>query len=193
MEKKARNGVLDCLKFLFSIVVVLYHARKVSLNSGVQFVRSGYLGVEFFFVVSGVMLAASVERIRAAGQIRSPGDVLKSTYAYMKHRIAALMPNYYVALLIAFVVYLFGQSFNVQLGSLLVQMIPEILLITETGIEGCVVNQACWYLSAMLLVILVMYPLMISLRDKHYRIVAVLLFVGLWLYTILHFTRLSAP
>ena len=49
-----RNGYLDVAKFLFSIIIILYHFDLIFLG--------GYLVVEAFFMISGYFLMRSVKK-----------------------------------------------------------------------------------------------------------------------------------
>ena len=49
--KKMRNGNIELLRFLFCADIVLYHAG---------FLPRGYVGVEFFFMVTGFFLADKI-------------------------------------------------------------------------------------------------------------------------------------
>jgi len=62
---KDRIGILDPLRFLAAILVMLYHYQPY-LEQGVagehvDFLKYGYLGVNFFFMLSGFVIMASAE------------------------------------------------------------------------------------------------------------------------------------
>ncbi len=54
--KKVRNGELDFFKFLFAIVIFLYHCRSFADTGETIILRNGSYAVEFFFIVSGFSL-----------------------------------------------------------------------------------------------------------------------------------------
>ena len=58
--KKARNGSLDLMKFVFSIVIVLLHSGNLFGRN--KFFPAGHIGVEFFYIVSGYYMAKSALR-----------------------------------------------------------------------------------------------------------------------------------
>ena len=65
MHTIRRNYVIDLLKFIFSIVIVLYHINTLDLQprgGGYLIAKSGFIAVEFFFIVSGYLLAQSTDR-----------------------------------------------------------------------------------------------------------------------------------
>ena len=65
MEKKQykKNGELELLRFLFAIMILFYHTRKICpIDSGIF--KHGYFGVEFFFILSGALMAKSIYKRR---------------------------------------------------------------------------------------------------------------------------------
>ena len=94
---KKRSGNLDLLKFIFSLMIVLFHGKNLTTTDSYIF-PGGNIAVEFFFVVSGVLMA------RAASTYEMQDNLGKDTFVFMKHKISGLMPNYYIAFIIAFIV-----------------------------------------------------------------------------------------
>lgn len=55
---KQRNGIIDLMRFIFCIGIVFGHGRYLGNPTGtVPFAQGGYLGVEFYFLVSGFLMA----------------------------------------------------------------------------------------------------------------------------------------
>ena len=48
---KKRNATIDLMKFVFALIIVLFHA-SANLNLGFRFFVNGRLAVEFFFSVN---------------------------------------------------------------------------------------------------------------------------------------------
>ncbi|MBQ8612057.1 MAG: acyltransferase [Oscillospiraceae bacterium] len=85
---RQRNGALDCCRFIFSIVIFLFHffgAQGSPLFSG------GYLAVEFFFVAGGCLLAQRIERQTDSA---APAQLA----AYAGRRFVRLYPPYLLVL-----------------------------------------------------------------------------------------------
>ena len=64
--RSQKNGGIELLRFLFCLIVLLFHEQKyllgeASLKHGVRlaFFPHGSIGVEFFFVLSGALMASS--------------------------------------------------------------------------------------------------------------------------------------
>ena len=72
MNKK-RNGFIDIMKLVFCLGVILNHLNTVSVSFQMNTIvmRYGFLGVEFFFIVSGYLMAkkangVSLEHMRGS-------------------------------------------------------------------------------------------------------------------------------
>ena len=193
---KKRNTKIDLLKFIFSVIIVLYHGRHVTNNGDeVNIICGGYLAVDFFFLVSGYYFALSAKN-RSANtvQIETCG-IGTETIAFMKKKICILLPNYLVAWVIAFFVKnAFDSKFPPDALVDKFDCIWEALFLREFGIgSSYFVNGATWYISAMLIVMFVLYPLIIKNIDVFLKIfapIASLFLLGTMFQT---FTSLSGP
>ena len=58
MEKK--NYTIDLLRFIFCIVIMLFHISGEIEGTPFNF---GYMGVEFFFIVTGYYLTAHAMKV----------------------------------------------------------------------------------------------------------------------------------
>ena len=188
---KKRNGELDFWKFLFSIEIVIFHGKNLT-TQGDNYFQNGALAVEFFFLVSGVLLAASADR-NAIKAKQNPTDIGIETFQFMKHKISGLMPNYYVAWVIAFAVEHLGNRKPILLVKDLKNSVWELLLITETGLRGYYSNNVVWYISIMLILMLVLYPLIRTLGNKYYYSVAPFVFLLVMGITYHNFKSLGGP
>src|SRR5260221_13216177 len=63
--KQQRFVALDSLRGICAVMVTIYHFSTSSLLSDMPFIENGYLFVDFFFVLSGFVIASSYgERLR---------------------------------------------------------------------------------------------------------------------------------
>ena len=185
--EKARNRAIDLWKFVFSVIIVILHGRNLRNGNEWYAFPGGNLGVEFFFVVSGLFMASST--------LKPNNDLSlgKDTFFFMKRKILGLMPNVYVAWVIAFMVEHIGEY---QLKNILehfVQSFWELLLVTETGLRLFLANSVSWYLSAMLLGMLILYPLMKKYKDTFFYIIAPVGFIFMMGITHQEFNGLASP
>src|SRR6266704_3238416 len=65
-ERAVRFVALDSLRGICAIFVAIYHFSAVSFLSSIPIIKNGFLFVDFFFVLSGFVIAASYgERLKA--------------------------------------------------------------------------------------------------------------------------------
>ncbi|KAI4449807.1 hypothetical protein C823_004340 [Eubacterium plexicaudatum ASF492] len=158
---KTRNGAIDFWKFVFSIMVVQFHSSNLTEIKTTPFVGAA-IAVEFFFLVSGYLMAASISRYQEA-DIR----VGRDSRNFMLHKIKGLCPEIFIAWAIGFVVQHIAKK-NVSLSSLVKDLMTgvwDMFFLRESGLEGFKANPAAWYISAMLLAMLVLVPLFLKDRE----------------------------
>lgn len=157
MGKKI-NGEIEWLRFVFAVAVVLVHARNLFGEEWTYF-RKASFGVEFFFVVTGFLLAKSVNKINGGG---GPENLTKETLVFIWKKIRA----FYLELILAAVVGLAFVFFTTKLSTkevflILGQSIPyDYFLLFATGFWKNNINDPVWYLSTMLLCIALYYPIL---------------------------------
>ena len=96
---KERFHVLDAFRGIFSFIVVFYHMREMNSSLFIQnnFVAHGYLFVDFFFVLSGFVIAYNYDnRLTNYTQLTS----------FLNKRFFRLFPLH-IAVLLLFVGYVF--------------------------------------------------------------------------------------
>ena len=156
--KTGKNGKIELLRFLFCLAIMLVHTEYFVPDGVERVFPRGALGVEFFFLVSGYLMARTCwKQNQMEGSLSLPRD----TRQFMAKKIKAIMPNFLIAWVIAFVVSEVTKL-NTSLPGLLAagaDQIWEILLIAMAGFGKVRANNVSWYISAMLLAMLVLYPI----------------------------------
>lgn len=164
-----RNREVDFLRFVFAVIIMSHHSRYVLGDENCLFL-GGSLAVEFFFIVSGYLMMASIlraERRQSAGVTRAALGT--ETYHFLLRKIRAFLPEYLIAWFIGFfliegfgfpglrhVLHDFGKYFF------------ELSLIKMSGIFTGGIDGCMWYLSAMSLCMAVLYPLI--RRHKNFMV-----------------------
>jgi peptidoglycan/LPS O-acetylase OafA/YrhL len=159
---KIRNGEVDLLRFVFAMTIVMYH---ISIFFNLNYYRSGGVGVEFFFIVTGFLMAQT-----GYSRIGQSNSISNDTYNFIKRKILSFYPYYIVALLIQFTIIIClieKNTLTVAMGRL-VYGIPNFLLLQNSGIEysGGLDIGGSWFLSAMILALIFVYPLLLQFGDK---------------------------
>lgn len=174
-----RNSVIDLLKFLFILIIVLYHGHNFAGEEDFIF-QGGANFVEFFFIVSGYLMASSGDRRTQKLQTISVGD---ESATFMWHKVKGLMPDLIVAWIIAFSVAAFVNEFDSrEIASHAFRGIFDFLLLSQSGLKGFRPNAVTWYISAMLISMAILYPLMMKYKDVFFKVLAPLIALLLYGY-----------
>ena len=186
-----KNGSVELLRFLFTSVIILFHINldlwdqgKVAAVAGgvpIALFHHGNLGVEFFFLVTGFLMAKSVwkdtardrgcvsapchESARNMGQglpLREnpvPDDLRRlpgQTLRFLSHKINALFPYYLPACLMTPLVrFLTGRKLD---AVYFLRRIPSLFFLQRLGLGRPIIG-CTWYLSSMLIALAIAYPL----------------------------------
>lgn len=170
MKKGKRTGSIDFWKFICSIVIVLFHARNFTKIHTRPFIN-GAIMVEFFFLVSGYLMVASLLKYEKRKQEGEAIPVGKTTFSYILHKVAGMCPEYYVAMIIGFLVtHVVGRDGKVVKD--LLSSIWDVFFLSMGGFTGYHANGATWYISAMLLAMLVLVPVCLKNRDLFLYVIA---------------------
>ena len=160
-----RNGVISFWKFAFALLIVFFHGNILGSSSDTIIGLGGYIGVEFFFVVSGVFLASSI--VKKFDQNTS--NLGKDTVLFIAKKIKTFFPYLLLAYILLISLYIF--KYDVSFSNLL-SSIWELLLLNESGIRHFSINTPVWYLSSMILSMFIIYPLMRKFKMNYVYIVA---------------------
>jgi len=171
MAKTNRNGAIDVLRFVFCVIIVLRHSFHAVPEGGKVLMPGGAIGVEFFFIVSGYLMACSAyKRFYSDNKL----SISTETHTFMKRKASSLLPDLVVASIISMTVvtltYLPQGKY-----AMLIEVSKRIwnpLLLSASGLGS---TNELWYLSAMILVMLAYYPLLMKRFEGFVRIVAPLI------------------
>lgn len=159
-----RNGEIDFLRFLFSLVIVIHHFENNYLFSHF---RNGYVAVEFFFIVSGYLMASHVHRMQHRPQ--SWGEIANSTWSFVMKKVGSFF-RYYVCVCVLSLVVRHIMIRHTSAESLLKALIASIPTFSLTFMGLNFHNMSLyigntWYLSAMLIGLVILYPILLRSFD----------------------------
>ncbi|MGN0249094.1 MAG: acyltransferase family protein [Lachnospiraceae bacterium] len=138
-----RNDILELWRFIFCIMVLGLHfsdAIKIELFN------AGYLGVEFFFLVSGYFIGSFYSKQIANKTIPNR---IKAIGTYICSRLKRLYPLYLVALF--FMLFMRSIINNYRFGDILTlakSCFAEFILLQWTPIGNTVLISTDWYVPA---------------------------------------------
>lgn len=176
MSQKKRNGTIDVLRFLFCFGILMFHIEKYifgepSFKNGIHLglFPHGAIGVEFFFLVTGWLMAKSICSRKKAN---SEKKLSSETGEFIKRKYLSILPYSVVATLFVFIVNCFVNNWGWQKIIIkFVESIPNFALVQMTGISYYNPNNITWYLSSMMIAICILYPLAYKFYDTFVKLI----------------------
>lgn len=182
--EKKRNNSIELLRFLFTAVIIFFHInldlwdqdKVIAVIRGVPvtFFMHGNLAVEFFFLVTGYLLARSVHKKIQEDKER-PGTAAslpRETLQFIVHKAKAVLPCYLAACALTPAARLIAGK---KLGlSYFLKRLPSLFFLQRLGLGrpfiGCT-----WYLSSLFIALPFVYPLCRKYYRAYTRVVSPLL------------------
>lgn len=132
-----RTISIDFFRFFFMVLICLWH-----FSNNIRLVYHGYIGVEFFFILSGVFL---FQTYCAHPELNSQN--------YLTNRFARFFPKYIFCLIPIFTLVNYQWIKEIDINSItdiILRFVAEGLMLQGFGIfPGCS-NYPTWYLSVLL-------------------------------------------
>ena len=180
---KKRNYTISFLKFIFSIFIVIYHCQFLfNKIRGFVLFKRGYLAVEFFFIVSGYYFMSSIEKDE-----KSKKDIFLLNVKNTFNKLKKFLPITIIAWMMTCLIGYFLKSLKI---SEMLLSIYNGLLIGMVGI-GHNLNVPIWYLSASLITMFILYPIIRANKKRYIYYVAPLIVLFVLGYTYRHYTSLD--
>lgn len=165
MKQSVKNGKIEFLRFVFCMTVLFYHTLKYTKGVptcgegiSISLFPHGALGVEFFFLLTGLLMAKSAYK-----QSQKPAATTElgtETFSFLLRKIKALWPYHLIAFFAIYVETVVLNKMNLFLAiKLFFRSLPNLFMIHKSGIEFTNLNYVEWYLSAMFIVLIILYPL----------------------------------
>lgn len=152
-RKSSYISELDFWKFVAMIAILLVHSR-VFFGKDVV-LKYGYLGVEFFFLITGYLLAASVYRDQRPFSSEMIGSEL---WAFIRHKIGGFLPYFLVGWTLSLSLKAIQTGGALFHGSNLRESVFDLLLLRESGLPYYDIAGPHWYLSSMMIALFLIYP-----------------------------------
>lgn len=150
MEKK--NGEIELFRFIFACCVLCYHLYF-------DYFKSGWIGVEFFFIVSGILLARSISK-----QNISKSDAPDFYFNFIKNKILVFYP-YYFTIQVFYLIYviIINDFTRIEVIKKCLAIIPNLLLIEYSGLSSVGMYYfGSWFLSCLILSLCILLPLLLK-------------------------------
>lgn len=142
---------------------MLHHSRYF-VAEGKNIFFGGSFAVEFFFLVSGYLMMASIEKISAR---KEPGqDLGQETLGFLWRKAKSVYPDLLIAWVIALLFTKYAKKKSLLgMAALAVDSFFEVTLLKMSGLTSISMNGVTWYISSMLLCMAILYPLIRKYPD----------------------------
>ncbi len=164
---KPKNNIVEALRTLFTLVICVHHASGLAARPLAM--KHGYLCVEFFFMLSGYLLHRSFKR-----------EKVHSTVNYVGKRLRRLYPEYFVAAVVAILL------FGVLRGEFdLTRAVQELMMVQNTGffhLGGY--NYPCWYIAVLMVAGVLIYGMLTVWEQAYVKVIALVIILGGYTYLI---------
>ena len=202
-KRTTRNGKIEFFRFFFSIAILLFHLGKYILGEAkcsngihLSLVVHGSIGVEFFFLISGYLMAKSASKLLKNDVcLGNETAIAKHTWKFILNKYKGIWFYHVVAWIPTLMLYccIHAQSI-IDVVRILLESIPSLFLLQMSGIKCISPNHIEWYLSAMVITMFLIYPLLLRFNKAFSRIWApfgALLIVGYLSHTTGRLTGVS--
>ena len=180
MSKQAKNGRVEFLRFIFALGILFFHIHKrfaengnISIGiKGIYFFNHGYIGVEFFFLVSGYLLAASAYAKREL----PTGLIGTETAQMMWKKIKNVFPYHLFAMILTIIVnaYFLENTIKGRINYV-VDSWASVFFLQVFGFDSTWVNKLTWYLDVWLMVTFIFWYFLRKHYDTFVKIVCPLM------------------
>ncbi len=166
--KFKRNATIEFMRFVFCMLVILYHINNrldFELSGHLSFFANGKIGVEFFFLVSGWLMAKSALKYNEK-------PIVNSTKKFMYGKVMGVLPLHLLAFFTCYLMLAVRPTSRMlDKFTMLVNALPNLFFLQKSGILASkAIITPEWYIAAMLWMMLIIFPLILRFRDKFTKI-----------------------
>lgn len=161
MRETGKNNSIVIWRILFTYLIMAYHFdNKYAISQHFGLAIGWYIGVEFFFIVSGYLLYAKFDSLSQS---------YRSAPAYVWMRFQKIYPFYLGAFLLSLFFYVVtdAQMRGVDVIKLLSDDYFEVLALQGIGLDDGwnYVNNTGWFISILLISSFIIYHCLLKWRD----------------------------
>ena len=167
-SKLKRNGTIEFMRFVFCMLVILYHIDNrldFDISHSISFFANGKIGVEFFYLVSGWLMAKSAQKYKEK-------PLVYSTKHFMYGKFMGVFPYHLLAYIACVGILALRPVDGLREKlTMLVNTIPNFFFLQKSGILASkAVITPEWYIAAMLWMMLLIFPFIHRFGEKFTKI-----------------------
>ena len=175
---KQRNNIIELGRFVYSLLVVGYHIQLSYdvEDKSVDPFECGALAVEYYFFLSGYFLARSLEKLSLDNKM----SFIKKYYTFMKNKIKALLTVHFIAIIAILIIIACCDKknfVNKLLPGITSIFLVQMAVVYHGNFEKALIVPE-WYLSSMIICMLIMVPIFLAFRKLMKGVFVVLILLG---------------
>lgn len=175
---KQRNNIIELGRFVYSLLVVGYHIQLSydEEDKSVDPFECGALAVEYYFFLSGYFLARSLEKLSLDNKM----SFIKKYYTFMKNKIKALLTVHFIAIIAILIIIACCDKknfVNKLLPGITSIFLVQMAVVYHGDFEKALIVPE-WYLSSMIICMLIMVPIFLAFRKLMKGVFVVLILLG---------------
>lgn len=175
---KQRNNIIELGRFVYSLLVVGYHIQLSydEEDKSVDPFECGALAVEYYFFLSGYFLARSLEKLSLDNKM----SFIKKYYTFMKNKIKALLTVHFIAIIAILIIIACCDKknfVNKLLPGITSIFLVQMAVVYHGNFEKALIVPE-WYLSSMIICMLIMVPIFLAFRKLMKGVFVVLILLG---------------
>lgn len=165
-KNKNHNGIISFWKFAFCVMIIALH---LSVSMKQKYFLGGSIGVEFFFIVSGYLLGK-------AALNEKNDNIGEKTNSYIMKKVKRLFPYMLFSWLFAMVLFVNTNEIPYAKHDI-INSIWDIMFLKNSGMVYRTFLGVSWYISAMLICMIGLYPLVLKYKKSFVYIIAPLIVI----------------
>jgi len=182
---KRHNGIISFWKFMFSILICSFHLG--SLYKGTRFnFAGGSIAVEFFFLVSGFLFCKKYISYNKNNNEEIIEDNIKITWKNIKRFFPYVL--FFIIMSVLFTTF----ALDYDLMDYVYAFYRALLLPTK-GPEEILPYSILWYLSALIIIEFIIFPLLVKHKKKYSLYIAPIISFVLLSYLLIKYGNIISP
>ena len=166
-----RNHIIDFARIVFYMFIVVAHTRYIaqSTEPPKTFLPTAALGVEFFFIVTGYLMAAKAFKTECDAT-----NIGTKTIKFVIKKFSSIFSMYLFTYAICFVLKNIGKPIK-EIANLLLLTLVSFFQLDIFGFDGYQVIHVTWFLGAMFASILLLYPVLLKNKNLFCNLISLIL------------------
>lgn len=167
----AKNNSITVWRIIFTYMILIFHFdNKYCLSTGFDLAIGWYIGVEFFFIVSGYLLYTGMDKL---------SEICHSGWDYFVYRYKRIYPYYLGAFIFSFIFYFATRKSAgiMDMVSFLSNDFFEVFALHGIGLDDgwSYLNNTSWFISIMFISGFIIFHCLLKWRENFCNFVAPLI------------------